>query len=204
VRTSGSDWVAFYQSDFSSRLSVNVDSPKLVAVQSTSQLMRPIFSHLNRYCYLSVTTPRPVSIIFSPCPDTPIEVRFPARHAHLAADGFHVVEAANGAKGPFTELASGPLTRGEPVTLTFVVDRSPLFLLELKDWSSEASTELSPTAGWGVPMNAIELWPSPLSPSGNGCSVVISLAGTSVGRGYDSVGHSEGTYRGRMLVELLD
>ena len=199
VRTLGAEWTTFYQSDFSSRLSVNAKNPKLVALESTAQLVSPIYSHLNACCHLSVATPRPVSIVFSPCPDTPIEVRLPARHAHLAANGFHVVEAATFAKGPFTELASGPLTRGEPVNLTFVVDKSPLFRLELKDWSSEASIELSPTAGWRVPMNAIELWPS-----GNGCSVVISLAGTSVGRGYDSVGHREGTYRGRMLVELLD
>ncbi len=78
------------------------------------------------------------------------------------------------------------------------MDNTPTFRLELKDFSSEASTELSPTAGWGLPMNAIELWPT------GGCLVVITLAGTSVGRGYDSVGHRAGTYRGRMLVELLD
>lgn len=198
VETSGSEWVAFYRSDFSSRLSVNAKNPKLVTLESTAHLVSPIYSHLNAYCHLSVATPRAVSIIFSPCPDTPIEVRFPARSAFLAEDGFHVVEAATFEKGPFTELASGPLTRGEPVSLTFVMDNTPLFRLELKDFSSEASTELSPTAGWGLPMNSIELWPL------GGCSVVITLAGTSVGRGWDSVGHREGTYRGRMLVELLD
>jgi hypothetical protein len=199
VETSGPEWVAFYRSDFSSRLSVNAKNSKVVTLESTAHLVSPLYSHLNAYCHLSVTTPGPVSIVFSPCPDTPIEVRFPARHAHLAEDGFHVVEAATGAKGPFTELASGPLTRGEPVSLTFVIDNTPRFRFELKDWSSEASTELSPTAGWGVPMNSIELWPSE-----RGCSVVITLAGTSVGRGWDSVGHREGIYRGRMLVELFD
>jgi hypothetical protein len=199
ARARGTEWSAFYQSDFSSRLSVNVKNPKLVTLESTAHLMSPIYSHLNTYCDLSVTTPRPVSIVFSPCPDTPIEVRLPARHAYLAEDGFHVVEAATAEKGPFTELASGPLTRGEPVSLTFVVDNSPLFRLELKDWSSQASIEHSPTAGWGLPMNAIALWPS-----GRGCLVGITLAATSVGLGWDSVGHREGTYRGRMLVELLD
>ncbi len=119
--------------------------------------------------------------------------------AFLAEDGFHVVEPATGNKGPFTKLASGPLTRGELVSLTFVVEGSPLFRLELKDWSSEASLDLSPTAGWGLPMNAIALWPKR-----DGCYVRITLAATSVGRGWDSVGHREGTYRGRMLVELLD
>jgi hypothetical protein len=197
VETSGSEWVAFYRSDFSSRLSVNAKSSRLVTVDSEAHLAIPIYSHLNSYCHLSV--PTPVSVIFSPCPDTPIEVKLPARSAYLAEDGFHVVEAATAEKGPFTELASGPLARGEPVSLTFAMDNTPIFRLELKDWSSEASTELSPTAGWGVPMNAIELWPS-----GHGCSVVITLAGTSVGRGWDSVGHREGTYRGRMLLEVFD
>jgi hypothetical protein len=191
-------WCAHAGSGVDRLLSVGFLQPPFRECES------PIYSHLNTYCAISVTTPRPVSIVFSPCPDTPIEVRLPARHAYLAEDGFHVVEAATADKGPFTELASGPLTRGEPVNLTFVVDNSPLFRLELKDWSSEASIELSPTAGWGQPMNAIALWPPDRSSSGHGWAIAITLAGTSVGRGYDSVGHREGTYRGRMLVELLD
>jgi hypothetical protein len=198
VETSGPDWVAFYRSDFSSHLSVTAIAPKLVTLESTAHLVSPIYSHLNAYCHLSVATPRPVSILFSPCPDSPIEVKLPARSAFLAEDGFHVVEAVTFEKGPFTELASGPLARGEPLSLTFMIENTPLFRLELKDFSSEASTKLSPTAGWGLPMNSIALWPS------GGCSVVITLAGTSVGRGWDSVGHREGTYRGRMLVELFD
>ena len=204
VQTTGPEWVACYRSDFSSRLAVNAKNPKFVTLESTAHLVSPIYSHLNAYCHLSVATPRPVSIIFSPCPDTPVEVRLPLRSAYLAEDGFHVVEAATAEKGPFTELASGPLARGEPVSLTFVMDNTPLFRLELKDFSSEASTDFSPTAGWGLPMNAIELWPPYRSSLGHGCSIAITLAGTSVGRGWDSVGHREGTYRGRMLVELLD
>jgi len=206
VQTNGAERVAFYDSDFSSRLSVNVESPKVVAVESTAQLTGPIYSHLNSCCNLHVVTPRPPFVIFSPCPDTPIAVDSPRgldgrpiRIAYLAEDGFHVVEADKLNKGPLTHLASGPLARGEPLALTFVMEDAQLFRLELKDWSREVSTELSPTAGWGAPMNAIEFWPS-----WNGFSVVITLAGTSVGTGFDSVGHCEGTYRGRMLFELLD
>lgn len=203
VRTRGPEWIAFYQSDFSNSLSVNTENPKLITLESAAHLRSPIYSHLNTYCELLVTTPQPLSIVFSPCPDTPFDVDDPTRRAAriacLAEDGFHVVEAATREKGPFTRLASGSLTRGEPVSLTFVAGDSPLFRLELTDWSSEVSLELSPTAGWGMPMNAIRFWPR-----GRGCLVRITLAATAVGRGYDSVGHREGSYRGRMRVELLN
>jgi hypothetical protein len=32
----------------------------------------------------------------------------------------------------------------------------------------------------------------------------VTLAGTSVGRGWDSVGHAPGTYRNRMKIEWVD
>ena len=38
----------------------------------------------------------------------------------------------------------------------------------------------------------------PTSPA----SVFVTLAGTSVGRGWDSVGHAAGTYRNRMTIEF--
>jgi hypothetical protein len=63
-----------------------------------------------------------------------------------------------------------------------------------------ASTELSPTAGWGLPQNAIEFSlsdPNPASPA----TLFITLASTSVGRGFDSVGHTPGTYRNRMRIQ---
>ncbi len=201
-------WSAFYQSDFSSILSVNVKYPKLVTLESTSHLTKPIYSHLNGYCSITLTETysKPVSILFSPCPDTPIEVKpadypigQPVHSAFLNEDGFHVVQATKKEKGPFTKLASGPLTRGEPVSLTFVVDGSPIFRVKLNDWSRQASIDLSPTAGWGFPMNSITLWPRR-----DGCYVSIALAETSIGRGWDSVGHKEGTYRERMQVELLE
>jgi hypothetical protein len=33
-------------------------------------------------------------------------------------------------------------------------------------------------------------------------SVFVTLAGTSVGRGWDSVGHTAGTYRNRTTIEM--
>jgi hypothetical protein len=70
----------------------------------------------------------------------------------------------------------------------------------LLDWSAQASAQLCPTAGWGVPENAIEF-------SLNGdeltspASLFVTLAAASVGRGWDCVGHAAGTYRNRIEIE---
>jgi len=53
------------------------------------------------------------------------------------------------------------------------------------------------TAGWGVPVNAIELirvGEEKASPA----IIFVTPAATSVGRGWDSVGHRAGTYVNRM------
>jgi hypothetical protein len=61
-----------------------------------------------------------------------------------------------------------------------------------------ASTELSPNPGWGLPQNAIEFsLPDPASPA----NLFITLASTSVGRGFDSVSHAPGTYRNRIRIQ---
>lgn len=70
----------------------------------------------------------------------------------------------------------------------------------LEDWSRQCGRQLSPTAGWGLPVNAIEfslLGDAPQSAA----ALWITLAGTSVGRGWDSVGHRAGTYRNRLQVK---
>jgi hypothetical protein len=51
-------------------------------------------------------------------------------------------------------------------------------------------------------MNAIEFGRGDARPTAP-VSLFITLAGTSVGRGWDSVGHSPGVYRNRMRIELL-
>ena len=70
----------------------------------------------------------------------------------------------------------------------------------LADWSAQADTTLSPTAGWGVPVNAIEFSLSADAPS-SPASIFVTLAATSVGRGWDCVGHRPGTYRNRIRLE---
>jgi hypothetical protein len=128
----------------------------------------------------------------------------PARFAYLDAAGtFHVAQADDAEKGPFTDLASGPLARGNPLTLTLFDDQTPRFRITFEDFSAQASTQLSPTAGWGVPENALEFSLSGNTPDSM-AALFITLAGTSVGRGFDSVGHAPGVYRNRVLVERLE
>lgn len=170
-----------------------------------------VWSHLNSFCQLYFSGHRKLQIAFSPCADAPIDVvpfdypvGRPARFAYLDADEmFHVVEATSGEKGPFRTLASGPLKRGEPIWLTFIDTGVPVMRVGLLDWASQLDTQLSPTAGWGVPVNAIEFsleGDSPTSPA----AMYVTLAATSVGRGWDSVGHAPGTYRNRVVVERIE
>jgi hypothetical protein len=180
------------------------------AIESVSRLDADVYSHLNRYCELGVYGHQSLSVSFSPCPDARIEVTYseypvgrPQRCAYLDAGGtFHVVEASSGEKGPFKPLASGSLARGEPLAITLYDAGAPLCRITLEDWSAQVSTAPSPTAGWGLPVNAIEFsryGEAPSSPA----AITTTLAGTSVGRGWDSVGHAAGTYRNRVRVERM-
>ena len=197
-----------YADDGRSTLTVEARDAGIV-IEATSELPQPVFSHLNSFCELQVAGHRKLSISFSPCPDAKIDVLpsdypigRPARCAYLGADGvFRVVEARSGEKGPFRELARGTLSRTEPLTITFHNDGLAFCTVTLDDFAAQASTDLSPTAGWGLPMNAIEF---SLSDAGSTspASVFVTLAGTSVGRGWDGVGHAAGVYRNRMTVEM--
>jgi hypothetical protein len=179
-----------------------------VELTAFTRLADAVHSHLNTFTEVTITGHQQLSLRFSPCPDVPIEVRvmeyprgLPARLAYLDSQGgFHVVQATSGEKGPFHPLASGRLDRGQPLTITVLDRDQPVASLTLLDWSSQASTELSPTAGWGLPQNAIDFSlsdPDPSSPA----ALFISLASTSVGRGFESVSHTPGTYRNRMRIQ---
>jgi hypothetical protein len=125
----------------------------------------------------------------------------PMRLAYVDAnETFHVVEASSGEKGPFRELGRGDLPRLLPLTLTLHDDGLPICRITLSDWAYQAGTALSPTAGWGLPVNSIEFSLSGDDPA-SAASIWFTLAGTGVGRGWDSVGHTAGTYRNRISIE---
>jgi hypothetical protein len=171
-----------------------------------SQLPHPVYSHLNAFSELKVLGPGPFTLRFSPCPDIETQVLpadyptgRPGRLACFTEDGMlRVLEAASGEKGPFTELAAGPLARGDSLSVTIAHQGKPAWRLTWRDWSAQCSSELSPTAGWGLPQNALEF-----RLTHEGMILWCTLAATSVGRGWDSVGHAAGAYANRMTVEPL-
>jgi hypothetical protein len=203
---------AFFRAGYDAMLRVGPDDGSgPLPVEAMARLPRPVYSHLNSFCDIDVSGHKRLSVSFSPCPTRAIEVRpadyptgRPLRVAYRdAADGFHVVEASSGEKGPFRELAHGLLARGEPLSITLHDAGVAVARVTLEDWSAQAGTILSPTAGWGLPVNAIEFSLSGDAPT-SAAAIYTTLAGTSVGRGWDSVGHRAGTYRNRMKVEVLD
>ncbi len=208
AQVEGASRVLSYESDGPERLRVTPhESLPSALLEASFTLPEPVYSHLNSYLFAEVTGFESLSLAFSPCPDTPIEVRpfgypfgAPARVAYLDASGmFRVVEARSGEKGPFRLLAEGELGDG-PLTVTLLDEGRRVGEIVLHDWASQASTDLSPTAGWGLPQNAIEFFLSRHRSST--AALHVTLAGTSVGRGWDSVGHAAGTYTSRVTVSL--
>jgi hypothetical protein len=179
-----------------------------LSIDAFSVLRAPVYSHLNTFAELSVQGHHQLALSFSPCPDVRVEVTNfdypfgrPMRLAYVDAnETFHVVEASSGEKGPFRELGRGDLPRSLPLTLTLHDDGLPICRIALSDWAYQAGKALSPTAGWGLPVNAIEFGLSGDDPA-SAASIWLTLAGTGVGRGWDSVGHAAGTYRNRISIE---
>ncbi len=197
-----------YRDDDLTTLDVDASAASRVTrIESISRLPMPVWSHLNSFAQLVVTAGGALSVSFSPCPDARIEIRDmdypfgrPARFAFLdAGNVFRVVEARSAEKGPFRELASGPIRNDAPLEMIFFDDAIPVFRVTLADWAAQTGRQISPTAGWLIPVNAIEF--SLLAEST--AQVFVTLAATSVGRGFESVGHAAGVYRNRMSIESL-
>lgn len=182
------------------------DRRRLDHITTWCDLESDNFSHLNTFTELEFNADGEISISFSPCPDDRIKVQRagypfgkPARFAYLGADGiFRIVEASSAEKGPFTVLASGACPADHALELTLYSRDTPAFILQFDDFLAQCSKELSPTAGWRVPQNSIQF---ALDDEDNTRAFVfLSLASTSVGRGFDSVGHRRGIYRNQMHV----
>ena len=192
-------------SDGSSVKIVAPDAQGYVHLNASTTVGADTYSHLNAYCVLSVAGHRKLSLAFSPCRESLIEVMpadyptgRPARFGYVDdTDTFHVVEATSGEKGPFKQLASGPLRLGEPLTIFFYDEGLPIASVTVDDWTSQLSRALSPTAGWGIPANAIEFQRLGSSED-SAVQIWITLAATSVGRGWECVGHRGGIYRNRV------
>ena len=207
-KPNGSKMSLLYRDDDRSILTIDAtDATGLLRMEAMSQIPNTVWSHLNTFAELRMTGGSQLEIVFSPCADKVIEIRLadyprgrPARFAYVdEAGSFRVMEATSAEKGPFRELASGTLGKTDPLAMEFRAGGKPLFRVVLEDWAQQASRQLSPTAGWGVAVNSIEF----SLDEGGSAHVFVSLAATSVGRGFDSVGHAAGVYRSRISVEWL-
>ena len=196
---------ARYTDDGESSVVATKDA-KGVDIEAVSTLPRAVYSHLNAFALIHV--PFETSVSFSPTGQEQFAIEpsdypsgRPMQLAYLGADiAFHVVRASDAEKGPYTELAKGRLGRDEPLTIEIrhKDGSAGTCKLTFKDWASQVSTEPSPSAGWGLPQNSIQL----LS-RGKEAMIVLTLAETGPGRGWNSVGHAEGTYRNRIRVDTV-
>jgi hypothetical protein len=184
------------------------DTGDTLDIDAFTLLKHSVFSHLNTYLGLEIEGQPGLALEFSAVPGKPVEIRpseypagLPARAAYLTADHtLRVVEASTGEKGPFQLLGEGKLEG--PLALTLHDAKGPACQLELADWAAQASTEPSPTAGWGLPQNAIEFHRTGKDAT-SPAQVIVTLAGTSLGRGWNTVGHGPGVYANRIKLRSL-
>lgn len=181
-------------------------------IEGMSQLPRPVYSHLNAFTTIHI--PFDAAISFGPTEREKFDLEpadyptgRPMKLAYLGPDiVFHVVRASDAEKGPFTELAKGHLGRDEPLVIE-IQHKAGASLgsckLTFKDWSSQLSTEASPSAGWGVPQNSIQFSSRQLADGRTEGMIVMTLAETGPGRGWHSVAHSEGIYKNRVRVDTV-
>jgi hypothetical protein len=183
--------------------------PEAGAFAITAQVDLPeaVYSHLNSYTTVFLAGHERIELEFSPCrgkwiDPMPHEYPFglPLRLGTMYHDGmFRVVQASNAEKGPFQTLAEGRIARGDPLAITVRDAGREVAVFTFEDWSSQASTDLSPTAGWGLPQNEILFARQDSNPA-SPVFIGLTLASTSTGRGFDSVGHAAGSYRNRIRV----
>jgi hypothetical protein len=199
----GTDGYTFFYRDEAASVLDVLARGRVIEVDARSQLDKPIFSHQNSFAELMVQGHKKLSVVFSPTPRERVEVGSLVAPLHFAtldeAGVFHVLVASQRERGPFTELARGSMKREDPLVLTLYDEDVPVFRVTLADWARQASTRLSPGAGWGVAENTIELVRG-AEPDNAPVLVTATLAATTVGRGSRSVGHAPGTYQDRITV----
>lgn len=200
----GARWSLFFKDEDASVLDVTAREGS-VQLEARSRLAQPVYSHANTWCELTLQGHHTLSVTFSPLGQKRVDippVTAPAHFAFVDESGtFHLQQASERQRGPFTELASGKLDRRAPLVLTFYDGTKAVFTVQLDDWAAQASTQLSPAAGWGVPENVIELERGGDADS-SPVLVSFSLASTSIGRGTRSVGHAAGVYHNRVTITL--
>jgi hypothetical protein len=185
-------------------LSVTAADGGLVVDAATSVLL-DVASHLSRTADVQVSGLVAPHLRF----DATGATRYPAstydyprgRPVHFATftgDALVVYRATSAEKGPFVELGRGPASRGAPLGITVLEGEVPQCHLAFLDFTAQASTQRSPTAGEGVRVNVVQFgrFRDDAAPLG----VVLSLASTGIGSGLETTRHRAGTYRTRVVI----
>ncbi len=196
-------WSPFNSDDARSALGpatvVSRRDGEALLIDAGRTLSETLYSHLNRFTLIEVWRAKELSVRLAPeSPSIEVPPSAPMRFLTWDGENLRAYEASDAEKGPFRPLAEHPVRRGSPVSLELLDGGEPQCRVTLLDFTAQASTELSPTAGYGLPQNAIELLASDGAPVQ---WLVFSLAATSVGRGFDTVGHAAGDYRNRIVIE---
>ncbi len=110
-------------------LRVSADEATL-HVDARTVVPTAVYAHLDAFTAIQIRGHHHLFIAFSPIPNQKIEVTYaeyptgrPSRFAYLADGELHVVEATSGEKGPFHELARGPISG--PLGMTLFDDDQP-------------------------------------------------------------------------------
>lgn len=180
-----------------------------VLIEALTLVPKVTASHLSRYTDLTVSGLAAPSATFDVTGATRLPLLpydypkgRPAHFGALTATGDFVVwRATNAEKGPFSELARGPLARASPLAFTLFDGDAPQCRITWLDFAAQADVTLSPTAGEGIPVNVVQFG----RPANDEAKVLViaSLAATGIGEGLDTVLHEQGVYRNRVLVEQL-
>lgn len=173
---------------------------EVTVIEAQTRLAAPVFSHLNSFTTVSISRAG-LRAAVAGGPAEPFSPETgPRRFAWLGGDGeLHTSRSTRDEKGPFIELALAHLER-QALVVVLSDDAGPACRVSFETWAAQASVEASPTAGWGVAQNGLELLEAS---DGSVAGLVLSLAATSIGRGWDTVGHAAGTYRNLVRFEPL-
>jgi hypothetical protein len=179
-----------------------------VELEAATAVSREVAAHLSRFADVSFEGVRAPTLRFDATKDLTVPAStydYPSgRPLHFAAwTGAELVvwRATSAEKGPFVELGRGPLTRGAPLGFTVLDGATPLCHLSFLDFTAQASTQRSPTAGEGVPVNAVQF--GRYRDDGAPVGVILSLAATGIGSGFETTRHAEGVYRNRVHITAV-
>jgi hypothetical protein len=124
----------------------------------------------------------------------------PATFMTVMDDRVLLLKGSSAEKGPFKTLAEFP---GKDPLFQIMVASRPVCQFILEGFVEQASRELSPTAGWGTPVNSISLEAIRFTgDQPSGVWICFTLADTGIGRGFHAVGTGPGTYVSTLKMSI--